>query len=385
MCASPLSFLRAGPPPPKVALLPDALFFSRSVPILEGATAAEAASQVELALEAFSPFPLPQLYYGWYWVPGAAHAFVYAAYRRRFTSDQTAAWQGAELVLPTAAALFGAKVEPATTVVLTTAEEMTAVYWDTPAVPAKVLSRPLNAEATDEERAQIRAELLRAMGGSKTVIDVAETPVAEPARNDREVGFRAGELVSRFSRALVSPLDVRDKGELALLRNSQQRDVVLWRVAVGSAAALFILGLSELALVGGRAWNQVRITQVNGRKSAVDKIKASAELANRIDQLVNNRLLPFEMIFVVAGDKQTKRKPDEIWFTRVSTLPASGLYTLHVEAQTSNTALIPVYESQLKAMKELRDVKVSILPGQGDRFQLTVTFNPEMLKPAPSA
>ena len=67
MSASPLSFLRAGPPPPTVALLPDALFFTRAVPITTGATAAEAAAQIELALEAVSPFPLAQLYYGWFW------------------------------------------------------------------------------------------------------------------------------------------------------------------------------------------------------------------------------------------------------------------------------------------------------------------------------
>src|SRR3954463_5404983 len=100
MCASPLSFLKNGPPPPKVVLLPDALFFSRAVPIAGGATAPEVAAQVELAIEAISPFPLPQLYYGWTWQPGADHAFAYAAYRRRFTSEQTATWTDAELVLP---------------------------------------------------------------------------------------------------------------------------------------------------------------------------------------------------------------------------------------------------------------------------------------------
>ena len=40
MCASPLEFLRAGPPPPRVALLPDALFFSRTVPVLAEAAPA---------------------------------------------------------------------------------------------------------------------------------------------------------------------------------------------------------------------------------------------------------------------------------------------------------------------------------------------------------
>ena len=117
MCASPLSFLRAGPPPPKVALLPDALFFTRAVPVAAGATPVEAAAQIELALESVAPFPLAQLYYGWFWTPGAEQALAFAAYRRRFTAEQTAAWVEAELVLPAFAALLGAEVGPATRLV----------------------------------------------------------------------------------------------------------------------------------------------------------------------------------------------------------------------------------------------------------------------------
>src|SRR5437867_365469 len=125
---SPLSFLRGGPPPPKVALLPDALFFTRAVPIAENATTAEAAAQVELALEALSPFPLAQLYHGWFWAPGAEHAFIFAAYRRRFTTEQTLEWEGAEIVLPAFAATFGGNVGAATTILLSSPEGMTGVH-----------------------------------------------------------------------------------------------------------------------------------------------------------------------------------------------------------------------------------------------------------------
>src|SRR5687768_15593209 len=114
MCASPFRFLRAGPPPQKVTLLSDAMFFTRSVPVTAGATASEAATQVELALEAVAPFPLAQLYYAWFWLPGSERALVFAAYRRRFTSDQIADWDGAELVLPAFGAVLGATVEPST-------------------------------------------------------------------------------------------------------------------------------------------------------------------------------------------------------------------------------------------------------------------------------
>ena len=84
---SPLRFLRAAPPPPNVVLLPDALFFTRVVAVSEGAAATAAAAEIELALEGVSPFPLAQLYYGWFWKPGSRHALVFAAYRRRFTAD----------------------------------------------------------------------------------------------------------------------------------------------------------------------------------------------------------------------------------------------------------------------------------------------------------
>lgn len=385
MCASPLSFLRAGPPRPKVVLLSDALFFSRAVPITAGASPAEAATQVELGLEAISPFPLAQLYYGWFWTPGAEAAFVYAAYRRRFTAEQVAEWADAELVCPVSAALCGARVEPATTAIIAAADGLAALHWETPAAPARVLFRPLPLEATDEDRARTRDALVRDVGGSKAVIEVTETPVPDPALTDRQVTFRAGELVSELPATVAAALDVRDKGELAALRGARKRDVMLWRVALGCAAALLLLGLAELVLLGGKAWQKVRIDQVNARQPAVAKIEAAAELANRISDLVNKRLLPLEMVTLLVG-VDGKRKPADIFFTRVETRPAAGLYTLFVQAQTTNSAQIPVYESQLNAMPEIAGpVKVTILPGQGDRFELEVTFKPDHLKPVTSA
>ena len=129
MCASPLSFLRNGPPPPRVAFLPDALFFVRSVPVSAEATAASVAAEVEVALEGQAPFPLAQLYYGFYWVPGSAQALAYAAYRRRFTVEQTDLWSGADCVLPSFAAFLGMAPEPATTLLRSAVDGLTAIQW----------------------------------------------------------------------------------------------------------------------------------------------------------------------------------------------------------------------------------------------------------------
>src|SRR5687768_5427343 len=121
--------LRDGPPLPRVVLLPDGMFFTRSIAIGTASTLADVTAQVELALETLSPFPPTQLYHGFYWPAGADRAFVFAAYRRRFTNEQLAGWENAELVMPSFAALFGADVKSDTTLLVPSQDGLTAIYW----------------------------------------------------------------------------------------------------------------------------------------------------------------------------------------------------------------------------------------------------------------
>lgn len=382
MCASPLRFLRAGPPPPKVALLPDAVFFIRSVPVTKGATPAEAATQAELALEGIAPFPLAQLYYGWFWVPGAENALVFASYRRRFTTEQTAEWEGAELVLPAFAAVLAAEVEPGTTVLLEGAEGFTAVHWSDSQVPTQVLFRPVALETEEDERAKVRDEVLREIGGSRKVIELASPLAADPATSDREIVFRAANLVSRLPAAVAGAIDVRDKAELASLRSARRRDVLMWRVALGCAAALVLLGIGEFALAGGRAWNSVRVRQLKAEKPEVDRITAMHELANRIDDLATKRLLPMEMVIQVIGENN-ERLPGDLQFTRVHAEQSQGLYTLYIEGKTENQAQVTAYEAALKNLTSVQDAKAQFLQTRGSSatFTIKVVFKPGTLNP----
>jgi hypothetical protein len=383
MCASPFSLLRAGPPPPKIAVLPDGVFFTRAVTITAGATPAEAATQVELALEAVSPFPLAQLYYGWFWLPGEERAFVFAAYRRRFTSEQTADWQGAEIVIPGFATVLGAEVAPATTILLNSAEGLTALHWDDSRIPAKALFLPFALEATDDDRAKARDGLLRAFAGSKKVIELESPLQPEPAKTDREIVFRADDFVSRIPATMATAMDVRDKAELASFRSARKRDVILWRVAVGCAAALLLLIVGEFALVGGQAWQKVRLGKVRGQKSTVDRIMASQALATRIDELATKRLLPFEMITLLYEDD---RKPAEIMFRNVYASTQVGIYTLTVEGFATNQSLYAPYIATLRNLPSVARVEDREFRIRNDTatFIFVVTFKPESLKPADS-
>lgn len=384
MCASPLSLLRSGPPPPRVALLPDALFFTRVLPISAGAGAAEAATQAELALEALSPFPLAQLYYGWFWRPGAENAFVFAAYRRRFTAEQTAEWGDAELVLPVSAALAGATVEPSTTVLTTSGEGLTALHWEKPQAPARILFRPLPPEPTDEDRARARDELVRAVGGSRKVIELDAPVTSDAGSNDREVVFRAGEVEARFPAPIAAALDVRDKGELAARRQARKRDVLLWRITLGCAAALLLLLVGEGALFGGGFWQRGRIKLREFQQPRVDTIVAQEALARRIEELATNRLMPIEMLMILAG-KDGSLKPPEIWFNLATTSSQNGIYSILVNATANNTNQVDVYARTLRGLPAIELVEIRNLNNARSdltTFTLFVRFKPEALKPS---
>lgn len=384
MTAKLTEILKSGPPAPRVGLLPDQRFFVRVLPVPAGATATDVAMQVDLALETLSPFPPAQLYHGYYWVAGADRVLVFASYRKRFSPEQAAEWKEAELVLPVFAAVLEAAHEPATTLIFPSADGLTAVHWDSGPVPAAILTRTLAADATDEERTQVRDELLRAAGGSKAVIDLTATPEIAVSPDEKTFLFRAGEFSTQLSAASAASIDVRDKTELAAYRRARARDIGLWRILTGCAAALVFLAFAELAVVGGRAfWLKTQNTKIAAQSPMVSQVMQANEFANRIEELSNKRLLPMEMVTAIGA----KEKRGGILFTRIVANTANGVYSLQIDAQTANSADLEVYRLallKLPTVSEATIPKPRVGPGL-TTFTLYVTFKPDAIKPGSSS
>ncbi len=376
-----LDFIKSGPPAPRVVLLPDHRFFVRLVPVADAATPADVAAQVELALETLSPFPPAQLYHGYYWTPGAPQALVFASYRKRFSAEQTAGWDEADLVAPAFAALLGVEHEPATTLLFPSADGLTALYWDSGTVPAAVRTRTLAADATDADRAQAREELLRAMGGSRAIIDLTAAPEIAVSPDEKTLLFRAGDFTARLPVGVSAALDVRDKTELTTLRRGRARDLVLWRVLAGCVWALVLLFVGELSIAGGRAfWLKTQTIRIRAQAPLVDKVTAANDLANRIEELSTKRLLPLEMVSLIGG----KEKRGGILFTSFTSSTTNGLYTLQIQAQTQNSAELELYRTTLEKLPSVAQVNI---PKPDSRngvttFQLIITFKPDAIKPA---
>lgn len=370
------------PPPRHVVLLADTHFFARAVPVTEGAAPADVASQAELAIESLAPFPVGQLYHGHYWLPGAAHALVYAAYRKRFSSDEVETWADAEAVLPAFVALLnkGEAPAPATVIVVRDAGAVTGLYFaDASGVPSQVRTEALSAEATDAEVAAAREAVLGAFPEKLQTTDVAGAARFDPASPQGEFVFRAGEREAHFDAADVAPLDVRDKDELAARRRAHARDVILWRSFLGCAATIALCVILELALVGTSVWQNGRLALEARQKPVVETIMTSQTLATRIDELSTKRLLPFEMLNLV-----NTVRPPAIQFIRTAT---SGLYTLEVEAQTAASEEMDAFRVALNKLSGCEKVEV-VDPRSRDglsTFRLVVTFKADAFKTAAEA
>jgi hypothetical protein len=381
MTASLLKSFQFGPAAPRVVLLPDHRFFVRSVPVAEAATTEDVAGQVELALETLSPFPPAQLYHGYFWTAGSSHALIFASYRKRFSSEQTAEWGNAELVIPSFATLAAVEHQPATTLIVPSAEGMTAIHWANGAVPSRVIAQMLPAEADEAQRTQARDTMLKAAGESRAVIDLTAAPEVAISSDEKSLLFRAGEFTARIPIEAAAALDVRDKDELAALRRARSRDLILWRVFAGCAIALGLLLLGEIGLLAlGRPWQRSQMARVSAQQPVVDKIMTAQTLATRIEELSTKRLLPVEMLDLV---KLTKEKRGTISFIRVAANNNQGLYTLRIDAQTPNATELDAYSNTLSALPEVADVKVERkeVRAGATSFTLVVTFKPGAIKP----
>jgi hypothetical protein len=356
------------------------MFFTRSIPIGAASTQADATAQVELALETLSPFPPTQLYHGFYWPPGADRAFVFAAYRRRFTNEQLNAWEGAELVLPSFAALMAGDVRGDTTLIYPSADGLTAIYWDKSPVPAKIVFTPMLPTASEDDWTRARAQLIGAAPNNRDIV-LNGPPMLSDSANDRDLVFRAEAFTSRIPTSQAGALDVRDKDALAALRSSRKRDLLLWRGFLGLAAVLLFLGVAEFGLIGVGVWQKSQVAKMNAQQPLVERIKVAQSVTTRINELSTKRLLPFEMIAAaMAALPRTPSGDSTVQFLRAST---EGLRGLNVEAQSASPAAPSAYQAALSALPSVEKVEVRNQRARDNlmTFTVAVTFRPETIKP----
>jgi len=361
MASRKLNFPDFTPAPGRVEVMPDQRFFWRSVELVTDAEAGSPREQIELALEGMAPFPLAQMWWGFWTRPGATHALVFAAFQKRFTADETEFWDQAEWVGPRMACLL-AQADPAaaTTWLVRSTDGMTAVHFgDDSGVPTHVRTVELPDEASDADVAAAREELLKTCGGSKAVQDLDAPPIRAGVPGSEELLVGDESKPARIALSRAQDLDVRNDDELTARRRVRLRDRWMWRSMVAAVLVITLTAIAEVSLWGVNQWLDGLNLQVQKQTPIVNEIETADRLANRIDELKTQRLRPFEMITIADGPR-----PETLVFLRTA---ATGLYSMEVEAETDDANAINVYVDELNRLGQTEGVEILNLDTRGSR------------------
>ena len=362
--------------PQEAAMLPGNRFFVRRLSV-EGD---DVPGQVNLALEAISPFPLEQMLVGFVTSADGKQVLAYAAHRRRFTAEESFAWPEDCQVVPEFLALCGHRPAADGIVVHRSDERLTALAWKAgDELPAAIVV----AELADTDEAAIARE-------AATRADLAaETPV------ENVTGVLAGAIVEgdlilkgEFEGTFTIPQkgldgsDIRDSDFLAERRKKERLNLILWNAARLGAAVLVVSLLLDIA--GGVVGMRRATLEVDNeaRRPLVEDIEASQAITSRILELGVKRLLPIEMLALV-----NEKRPATVEFTNIqceikkakdSTI-AKPMMT--VDAKTPNAGDISDFLKAVQAMPEV-EAATNSEPRVRDTsttFRIEITFKQAVL------
>lgn len=357
--------LPASSPPPGIALASGDAFFVRRVPL---AADLDVQDQVELALESLSPFSPAQMYWGSLVSADRSSALVYAAYRRRLSTE---AWEQAVAVLPDFLALCGPREPRVSAELHRDSDRVTVVIRDGRGdLPAAVLTRVGCDDDVVLAEASARAGLI----SIPTCTKVVGTPAAL-RDDDGPIVMTLGDVPAlSIAPESADAADVRDDDFLEIRRRAVRRDLWLWR-GLQTAAALLILAAGLDLAAGVMAW---RTKLINGKVAAqstdVQRIETAQTLVTRIAELGERRLMPMEMLAAINPGR-----PESIIFQRAVT---RGVHGLEIEARTGNAADVGAYENTLRALPQIAAVETRDIRARDGQtsFVLSLDFKSDAFK-----
>ena len=373
---SPLSRLFKDTKPQEAAMLPGNRFFVRRLTV-EGE---DVPGQVNLALEAISPFPLEQMLVGFVTSADGKQVLAYAAHRRRFTAEESFAWPEDCQVVPEFLALGAHRPTTDALIVHRGDERLTALAWKAgDELPLAIVV----AELADADEASIARE---AAARADMPADVAVENVTGALSGSIVEGDlvlkREGNGTFTIPKKGLDDSDIRDSDFLAERRKKERLNLILWNAARLGAAVIVVSLILDLAgmVVGMRSSSLEAANEA--RRPVVEDIEASQAITSRILELGVKRLLPIEMLALV-----NEKRPATVEFTNIqcelkkakdSTI-AKPMMT--VDAKTPNAGDISDFLKAVQAMPEVEAATNSEprVRETSTTFRVEITFKQAVL------
>ena len=360
----------------EAAMLPGNRFFVRRLTV-EGD---DVPGQVNLALEAISPFPLEQMLVGFVTSADGKQVLAYAAHRRRFTTEESFAWPEDCPVIPEFLALCGHRPAADGIVVHRSEERLTALAWKAgDELPAAIVV----AELADADEAAIARE-------AAARADLAADTTVENLTGALSGAIVEGDLVLKgeFEGAFTIPKkglddsDIRDSDFLTERRKKERLNLILWNSARVGAAVLVVSLLLDIAgiVVGMRSHSLEEANEA--RRPVVEDIEASQAITSRILELGVKRLLPMEMLALV-----NEKRPATVEFTNIhceikkAKDSAIAKPMMTVDAKTPNAGDISDFLKAVQAMPEVEAATNSEprVRETSTTFRVEITFKQAVL------
>ena len=368
---SPLSRLFKDAKPQEAAMLPGNRFFVRRLSV-EGE---DVPGQVNLALEAISPFPLEQMLVGFVMSADGKQALAYAAHRRRFTAEESFAWPEDCQVVPEFLALCGHRPAADGVVVHRGDERLTALAWKAgEELPAAIVV----AELADADEAGIAREAAgRADLAADAPVENVTGALSGALAEGNLVLKREGDGTFTIPKKGLDDSDIRDSDFLAERRKKERLNLLLWNAArLGAAVLAAALVMDVAGLIVGMRTRSLEAAN-DARRPLVEDIEASQAITSRILELGVKRLLPIEMLALV-----NEKRPATVEFTNIHCelkKPKDSTLTkpvMTVDAKTPNAGDISDFLKAVQAMPEVEAVTNSEprVRETSTTFRLEITF-----------
>ncbi|MBL9217453.1 MAG: hypothetical protein JNG82_03125 [Opitutaceae bacterium] len=333
--------------------LPAYGFFLRLIPLSAGAPVA---TQAELAIETWSPFAVPQVYWGCAVLPGAKVALVYAAARRRFESSAGQKWEKQDVVVPALLPLAGVGSDKPLLRILRSERCLGGFAWDgNTTSPVAVYARGYTGVVTEEVREQFAAQLrVRAGLTDASVEYLTGTPTAGQEGGELRLELRDPQggviAASVWEADEADNLDVRDRDFLRARRTRLRHGAVVWRWVLAGGMAAGLAALLELGALAFHRIEQTTRARLAEQAPVVERLETARSLTDRVNDLSARRLRFFEMVEVLND-----ARPRSIQFTRTDT---DGRNIIEIEALTKTPGDVSAYETVLRGLPVLEKVEV---------------------------
>lgn len=372
----------------RAALAPGHFFFCRRVALPPDVGGAEARETVKLEIESLSPFPLEHMQYGYRVDSQRRFAFVFAAYKRRFADGEIAGWERNEFVFPDFAIALGAPRQSKAPLLLRSETSVTYLEFDQASeLPSRSFSMPL---ARDEEGVALPLEKqLQALGATarlpleESSLEVWEVEPkvftdGDDARLQARLRGTEEKIVWRSRRGALWSMDIRDEPIVERTKVEERRNAILWKAALGMAAAVALLLAGEVAYFLSLGYKEARERWNEEQQPRVDQIEAKRNTVNELLQFQESNLVPFEMLTAIDRFRYANGRVEvgkhEVTYEKIETNGPNGLL---IDAYTSQASQATDFKNRLSGFPKVDSVNLENIKSdskKGTSFRAVVRF-----------